>query len=420
MNEQRRVRRLSPDSAALIAIAALTAMGFTQGQSIPIINAGFDSLLLNCTPGAPCFEAGVIPGWTLTGVGNSTFKPSTGTGGIFPGGIPGGLNVAAVNCSGCAGGAISQDLGFAPLPNTTYTLTAYVGQRADAPFATYAVELLVGTKSVASDTTLKPAPGTFLLDTVPYNSGSSPPAGDLIIQLSAGAQGQAEFAQIALMATSVAPTMQILPHLAFGGGWYTDLYFTNISSAPVSFTVNFIGDDGNPVTIPAPIGGSSVVVNLAARSTALLQAPNVGSLAEGYVSVALPSGVSVYGVFGLSVPGQPVQEAVVPLSGTTAITSTLLFDNANYTTGVALVNLSSVSATISAIAYDNLGNMIATSAIPLAANAHKADVLTNFPGLAALAGLVGSVDFTSSAGTLALLGIRSNGSAFTSIPVSNR
>lgn len=422
MTEQPRIICLSqlPASAAVIALAALTTLGFAQGQSIPIVNAGFDSLLLDCAPGPPCFEAGVIPGWTLTGAGNSTFKPSTGSGGIFPGGVPGGLNVAAVNCSGCAGGSIAQDLGFAPLPNTTYTLTAYVGQRADAPFGTYAVGLLVGTTSVASDTSLKPAPGTFALDTVTYNSGSSPPAGDLIVRLSAGGGGQAEFAQVALMATAVAPVTQILPHLAFGGGWYTNLYFTNVSSVPASFTVNFIDDNGNPLAIPAPVSGSSVMINLAARGTAVIQAPNVGSLVEGYVSVALPSGVTAYGVFGLSGSGQPAQEAVVPLSGTTATTSTLLFDDTNYVTGVAVVNLSSMSTTISATAYDNQGNVIGASTIPLTPNAHTAEVLRDLPGLAAVAGSLGSVEFTSPTGTLAALGIRSNGLAFTSVPVSSR
>jgi hypothetical protein len=408
----------APTRVAICSMTVTVLTALAQGQSVPIVNAGFESDVLGCAAGFQCFASYVIPGWTLTGQA-ATFKPSTGPGGEFPSGIPGGgPNVAALGNS-AGPGAITQDLGFAPLPKTTYTLTAYVGQRADFPLMTYAAELVVGTASVASDSTLRPAPGTFALDTVIYNSGSSPPPGDLIIQLTGGGGGQADFAQVALTATSVGPTAQILPQFVFGGGWYTALYFTNISSTPASFTVNFIGNDGNPLTVPA-LNGSSVTVNLAARGTAVIQAPNVGSLAQGYVSMALPSGVTAYGVFRQSTPGQQDQEAVVPLWGTTATTSTLLFDDTNYITGVAVANLASVSSTISVTAYGNQGNIIGTSNIPLAANAKTAVVLRNLPGLAAVAGSLGSVDFTAPIGTLAALGLRFNGFAFTSIPTSSR
>src|SRR5260370_36122034 len=103
------------------AMIGLTVTAFAQGQAIPIVNAGFESYVLNCAAGPQCFALGVVPGWT--GVG-STFKPSTGPGGEFPGGIPGGSpNVAA-------GGDPSQvragthHLGVSPSAHTTYTLAS--------------------------------------------------------------------------------------------------------------------------------------------------------------------------------------------------------------------------------------------------------------------------------------------------------
>src|ERR1039457_1538434 len=178
----------------------LPAAAFAQGQAISITNAGFESDVLNCA-GSNCFNPFVIPGWTLTGDG-STFKPSTGPGGQFPGGIPEGSNVAALGDAASAA-VIIQDLGFAPLANTTYTLTVWVGQRTDAPLIAYAAELLVGMTSVASDNTLRPAAGTFALDTVTYKSGSSPGTGHLFIRLSGGGGGQADFDKVALSASSV-------------------------------------------------------------------------------------------------------------------------------------------------------------------------------------------------------------------------
>src|SRR5262249_48872384 len=149
--------------------------------------------------------------------------------------------------------------------------------------------------------------------------------------------------------TAALPTIKILPQLAFGGGWYTALYFTNTSASPNLLILSFMGNDGLPLTIPA-LGGSSFLVNLAPRGTAIVEAPNMGSLAQGYVTAALPTGVTGYGVLRQSVAGAPDQEAVVPLSGSTATTSTLLFDDTKYVTGVAVVNLASVNSTITAVA----------------------------------------------------------------------
>ena len=413
------LRVLQATARIAICSTAITVLIATaQGQGIPIVNGNFNSDVLGCAAGSLCFDSGVIPGW-VGGGPTATFKPSTGVGGEFPGGIPGGgPNVAAVgDPSGAA--SITQDLGFAPSPNTTYTLTVYVGQRGDSPLTAYAVELLVGTTSVTSDTTLSPAAGSFALDTVTYNSGSSPGAGHLIIRLSASGGGQADFAQVTLTANSVGTATKILPQLAFGGGWYTAIYFTNISSVPVSFIVNFLGNDGTPLNISI-LNGSFMTVNLAARGTARIEIPNVGSLVQGYVSAALPAGVVGYGVFRQSVPGVPDQEAVVPLSGTTATTSTLEFDDTKYVTGIAVVNLTSVSTTISVFVRDSQGNTIGTSNIALGPHGKTAVVLRDLPGLAGVSGSLGSVDFTTSIGTLAALGLRFNGAAFTSIPTSDR
>jgi hypothetical protein len=211
---------------------------------------------------------------------------------------------------------------------------------------------------------------------------------------------------------------RVLPQLAFGGGWYTALYFTNITASPLTFTLNFIGDDGSPLAIPS-LGGSSVTKTLAARATTLIEAPNVGSsLITGYVSAAIPPGVVGYGVFRQSVAGFNDQEAVVPLSGITATTSTMAFDETHYATGVAVVNFSSISATITATARDNQGNTLGTLAVPLPANGKKALFLRDLvPGMV---GALGSIDFSVPSGNVAALGLRFNGIAFTSIPTFDR
>src|SRR5581483_9353837 len=215
-------------------------------------------------------------------------------------------------------------------------------------------------------------------------------------------------------------TTRVLPQYAFGGGWYTALYFTNTNAAPVSFAVNIVGDNGQPLSVPA-LGGSSVTVNLAARGSTILEAPNTGSLQQGYVLVSLPTGVFGYGVFRQSITGVPDQEAVVQLSAGNATTCTLLFDETKFVNGVAVVNAGAVDSVVSVTARDNQGNVIASGSLTIAKGNKAEAAIRDIPGMAAIVGKMGSIDFTSNTGgNLAALGIRFNGPAFTSVPTTDR
>ncbi len=213
-------------------------------------------------------------------------------------------------------------------------------------------------------------------------------------------------------------TQQILPQFVFGGGWYSALYFTNTSTSAVSFTINFIGDDGNPMHVPA-IGGSTAV-NLAPHGTAIIEAPNFGALSEGYVSVALPGGVTGYGIFRQSISGIADQEAVVPLSTVAVSSTTLLWDDTEFTTSVAIANPGSTPVAGTITIWDTSGNMIGTSPLSLAPHTKMEAVLHNLPGLGNVVGNRGSAAFVAGSGNIAVLGLRFNGAAFTSIPTANQ
>ena len=214
-------------------------------------------------------------------------------------------------------------------------------------------------------------------------------------------------------------TPQILSQFAFGGGWYSALYFTNSSAGSVSFTVNFTADNGTPLIVP-PIGGSSTTVNLAPRATAILEAPNMGNLNQGYVTASLPAGVTGYGVFRESLPGWPDQEAVVPLASSTSTSSTLVWDDTIYATGIAIANPSTVPVTVSITVWNDSGAIIGTSSLPLASGAKTEAYLRGISGLSGVAGNRGSAQFAVSSGSVAVLGLRFNGNAFTSIPTAQQ
>jgi hypothetical protein len=130
---------------------------------------------------------------------------------------------------------------------------------------------------------------------------------------------------------------QAMAQFAFGGEWYSALYFTNLSSTAASFTVTFTADDGTPLTVPS-VAGSSTVVNLAPVGTAIVEAPNAGVLVQGYVTFALPGGVVGYGVFRSSQAHLPDQEAVVPFADMSSTVTTLIWDDTNLVTAVAILN----------------------------------------------------------------------------------
>ena len=254
----------------------------------------------------------------------------------------------------------------------------------------------------------------------PNTTGVTQQANPFLAKLKARMQGGSLFDQTHAAAvadptvqSAAPPASSVLPQFAFGGGWYSALYFTNLTGAAVSFPVNFVGDAGTPLTVPS-LGGSTTQVKLAAYGTAIIEAPNVGSLVQGYAAFTLPGGVFGYGVFR----GQGDQEAVVPLSDAAASSNTLTWDETNLTTAVAIVNPSPTAATVGVTLWDESGNTIGTSSVALPPNGKTAAALRTLPGLSGIVGKRGSARFSVSGGSVAVLGLRFDGLAFTSIPTT--
>jgi hypothetical protein len=218
--------------------------------------------------------------------------------------------------------------------------------------------------------------------------------------------------------TSVPGANSVLPQFAFGSGWYSAMYFTNSTQAPVSFPVNFMSDTGTPLTLAA-LGGSATQVNLAPNGTAIIEAPNIGNLVQGYADFVLPGGVYGYGVFRQSVASRSDQEAVVPFSDAGASSNLLTWDETTYVTSVAIVNPNSNPASVAVTLWDQNGNVVGTSSLSLPPNSKIETNLSNLQGLSGMVGKRGSAQFTASNGNVSVLGLRFSGAAFTSIPTTN-
>jgi len=300
-------------------------------------------------------------------------------------------------------------------PSTTAnTVSVTVWDENGSPAGSSSVALPAGNKTAA------------LLGTFPGLGGIGGKRGSAQFSVTAGSIAVLGLRADGLALTSI-PTAtstanataspSVLPQFVFGGGWYTALYFTNTNGSPVAFPVNFVSDTGTSLVVPS-LNGSSVNVNLVAHGTAIIEALNSGNLLEGYASFTLPAGVSGYGVFRHSVPGQPDQEAVVPLSNAQAVSTLLTWDETSLITGVGIVNPSTTANTVSVTLWDENGNTIGTSPVALPAGNKTAVLLHTLPGLSGMTGKRGSAQFSVTAGSVAVLGLRSDGSALTSIPTS--
>jgi hypothetical protein len=179
-----------------------------QTTQIPVLNAGFEALVLNCSPSTidegGCYNGAIpgwLPGWFNAGAGG-TFRPGPNQ---FPGGVPGGVNCGYVGILAGETGGIFQALNATLQANTTYILHMSIGHRADVPFTGYVAALLAGGIEVASDNTLNPAAGTFVEETITYKTGPTPALLGQLLGISVksgGAGGQVDLDNVSLTAVS--------------------------------------------------------------------------------------------------------------------------------------------------------------------------------------------------------------------------
>jgi hypothetical protein len=238
------------------------------GVDVAIANAGFEQVVLPCAPGATCSSPFDVATWAGTGI-FATLKPLTGPGGIFWNGVPEGVNVAVLG-DDSGNGVLVQTLVATLQPNTTYTLVFSVGSRADYVFAGYSVELLAGSTTLALDSSLSTASGTFATGRIVY---SSTPANSVLlgqrlgIRLTGNARGQAAFDKISLDATPIMVSNSA-SQIASSGDWKTTISLSSRQHSGANITVTSVSGAGVIQVPNSPFGPLTWVIpsNLAGRS----------------------------------------------------------------------------------------------------------------------------------------------------------
>ena len=219
----------------------------------------------------------------------------------------------------------------------------------------------------------------------------------------------------------------ILSHVAAGGGWTTVATLVNTSASAVPVTVALRNDDGSALNLPVTTTqqgtsqtttASSVSATINPNATLLLSVGGQpGNTVVGWADVSSTGPLGGYAIFRQTPQTGSPSEGTVPLQSTFPSTVTLPYDNtAGFVMGVALANLSTSFANVTAMMWDDSGNLLGTQIITIAGSGHTAFVLPT--QLSLTTGRRGIVQFQSAAtGGLTGLGLRfSPFGTFTSVP----
>lgn len=221
-----------------------------------------------------------------------------------------------------------------------------------------------------------------------------------------------------------------MAHFASGGGWKTTIRLLNVGRTPASVRITLINSDGSLAQLPLVItqAGVSVSVSGAVADRTILANGSLqveteaafSTTSVGWVEIRGSAPVTGFGIFRQRHEDGSESEGTSPLDSRASQNVVLPFDNqSNYSTGVAIANLSTASpATVTAIFRDDLGREFFRDAFVAPANGHIAfSIPARWPSLS---GRVGSVEFQANVTAgIAALGLRFNPSLnFTSLPVS--
>lgn len=409
--------------AATVGSQTVSQGGVTGNYQVSVIDVkGFASSITFSVSGLPAgATASAIPP-SATG---ASFTISTGTAG--PGtysltvtGIAGTLVRTASATLLISGQTLAADtltIGtISPEPSQVgqsysvgYSVTSSNGTPTGNVTVSDGSSSCIGTVAAGSCTMVSTTPGTTTI-TVAY-------------------AGDGHFAPRTATASHVVTSGGALAHLTAGGGWETSFAVVNLGPASTSMSLNFFGDSGSPLTLPltfpqtsnaAPANLPAVNQTLGSNALLLLETKPPASvpLSEGWANLTGAGNVNAYEIFHYGPSGQ---EAVVPVQNAGSSSYLLVYDNTSLVntlgTGVAIANRVNQTASVPFVINDDSGTQIASGSVSVPALGHTAFTLADqYP---VTAGKRGTLQFTTPPqGQISVLGIRSNGNSFTTIPVS--
>jgi hypothetical protein len=218
----------------------------------------------------------------------------------------------------------------------------------------------------------------------------------------------------------------VITQLVDGDGWQTWITLSNVDNAQAQFIVNFFKDDGTPLQLTTDQtvtgNGTFVVGIIPANGSVVVKTPGTSpTLTQGWAKLltvftvpggGIASGATIAGTALFRRPqtvSRPT-EASESLDFSQAKQWALPFDHTNgYTTGLALVNQSLGTGTVSMTFYDQNGVvLLAVPTFDLLSGQHMTMVLTTAPGFSSVAGQQGTLIIKTTAPSINVLGMRTS------------
>jgi hypothetical protein len=235
----------------------------------------------------------------------------------------------------------------------------------------------------------------------------------------------------------VNPGGGVLSHIVSGGPWTTVITLVNLSGGTAPWSLFFIGDNGQAITVSTTLGTNSVLSGtLTSGGSVIIQTTGdpSSSTQSGWAYVLAPS-TQIAGSAVFRLNGNPFFEASLPLDTDTHTLWAMPVDELNAKTGFAIVNSynywaavpQNSSITVTLTFYNQDGSLYpftdslqTTDSFQMQGLSHQAFMLQDkYPRLAGKQGLL-LISITDtqnpSFGAYAnVLGLRANGGGFTSI-----
>ena len=264
------------------------------------------------------------------------------------------------------------------------------------------------------------AVGTYTGQIILSSPGVNPQT--MNVTLTVGSGGGGNFANSGSMAQIASAG------IAATGNWTTTFTMVNNGATATQIHLAFFADSGAPLPLPlifpqtspnpgAPTPTFDSTLNAGAVLIIQTTGPTTQAVQTGWAQLSYNGNVGAYAVFGQSTAGASTQEAVVPLETRNPGSFVLPYDTTGgYATGVALANVSTVSANITLLIRDDSGNLLQTTTVPLAGQGHTSFDLVSRFGITAQRR--GTLEFqTPAGGQISVLGLRfPPGPAFSTIP----
>lgn len=208
----------------------------------------------------------------------------------------------------------------------------------------------------------------------------------------------------------------LIAHLADGGGVQVEITLTNLDDAPATYTLGYVDDNGNPLSLLTTAGtGSSLSGSLGSHASRTIRTLGISARAtEGWAFLEANGVVGASAIFHVSVAPWAGSEAMLPLDTWRNGRFSLTFDHTGSTvTGLALVNPSPTAAASFDVTFkDEGGNAIVSDTVSLPARNHRSIVTTAvYP---ATVGKRGTIEITASS-YVGVLGLRFGPSAISSV-----